>query len=69
MQYANADESLELLTTDEVARILRRHPASVRSGRSRGTFPLQHVRVGKSVLYRKIDLQRLIQDSLTKAGD
>lgn len=69
MEFVNADESLALLTSDEVAALFRQHPTTLRIARSRGTLPLPHVRIGRSVRYRLTDVQQFIRDHLHTTGN
>jgi hypothetical protein len=68
MKSIDADESLALLTSDEVAALFRQHPTTLRIARSRGTLPLPHVRIGRCVRYRLVDVQQFIQQRLTVNG-
>jgi excisionase family DNA binding protein len=55
----------DLLTTDEVAEMLRTSPSTVRQWRHAGTGP-QGVKVGKRVLYRADEVTRWLTELETR---
>lgn len=57
----------ELLTTEEVAGLLRTPVATIRYWRHLGTGP-QGIKMGRRVLYREADVRRWIDAKLVEAG-
>lgn len=58
---------MDLLTTDEVAGMLRASVQTVRYWRKVGTGP-QAVKLGKRVLYRRADVEAWLDEQYAKAG-
>ncbi len=58
-----------LFTEKETASYLRRSISSIRRGRKNGSGP-EFIRIGRSVLYRKSQLDEFIADRVTgRAGE
>ncbi len=55
----------KLLTREEAANVLGLSPATLAAWHSRGPHILPEVKIGRSVRYRKLDLQQLIASRLT----
>lgn len=57
----------QLMTTAEVAQLLRMTPQSLKAARNRNTVSIPHVRVGKNrVLYKRSDVLAWIEANRTQ---
>lgn len=55
-------EKYSLLTLDEVAKIFRIAPGSVRNQLCRGEFPIKPLKIGRLLRFRRQDVERFIGD-------
>jgi hypothetical protein len=62
-KHLPAEVDSQLLTTEEVARLLRMQPQSLRAQRQRRRSPIPYIRIGdRHVLYRLSDVQRYLAE-------
>ena len=64
MRETTVSNESALLTTEEVAARLNVHPTTLRIARSKGTLPLQWLKLGGAVRYRPEDVDELIRSNL-----
>jgi excisionase family DNA binding protein len=63
----NAEEAPELLTTEELAAMLRTSASGILTMRHRGELPAAlGFRRGRRVLYRRSDVEKWVEDEVEK---
>jgi excisionase family DNA binding protein len=56
------------LTNDEAARYIGVSPATLATWRSTRDVEIAHVRIGRRIVYRRVDLDRFLADHLVGVG-
>jgi hypothetical protein len=58
----------DLLTPREAAAILRMAPATLAIWRCHKRYPLRYLKVGRKVLYRRVDVEAFLQSSIQQGS-